>query len=159
MILIVADTGPVNYLIEIGCIEVLSRLAERTVLPTAVRDELLHPAAPDAVRAWVAAPPCWVEIRAAAKPVEAPGVSRADREAIALAEELGALLLMDDQQARRCAARIGIHTIGTVGLLEAAARRNLVRLPEVLGKLRATTCFLPDEIIEAALKRDGQRGM
>ena len=64
------------------------------------------------------------------------------------------VLLMDDQLARRCAASLGVATMGTVGLLEVAAARNLVVLPITLEKLRETSCFLTEEIIENALRRD-----
>jgi predicted nucleic acid-binding protein len=155
MILIVADTGPINYLIQIGHIDLLAKLAEKTVLPPTVSAELLHSEAPDKIRAWAGAPRDWVEIRAATQLIEEPDISVADREAIALAMELDAtVLLMDDQQARRCAARLGVATMGTVGLLEVAAARNLIALPDALEKLRRTSCFLTDEIIENALRRD-----
>ncbi len=65
MILIVADTGPINYLIQIGFIGLLPQLAEKTVLPASVQAELMHRAAPEVVRAWAVAPPAWVEIREA----------------------------------------------------------------------------------------------
>ena len=90
MILIVADTGPVNYLVQIGCIGLLAQLAEKTVLPASVQAELAHRGAPDAVRAWATALPAWVEVREATQLVEAKDISPADREAIALAKELGA---------------------------------------------------------------------
>ena len=158
MILIVADTGPINYLIQIGCVGVLGQLAERIVLPASVQAELIHRAAPEAVRAWAFAPPEWVEIRAASRPIEAGNLSVADREAIALATELRAsVLLMDDQHARRCATGFGVVTMGTVGLLEVAAARDLVSLPIVLEKLRSTSCFLTEELIENALQRDTAR--
>jgi predicted nucleic acid-binding protein len=85
MILIVADTGPINYLIQIGYIELLAALADTTVLPTSVAAELLHPGAPEAVRSWAAAPPGWVQIGPATELVNAEDLSLADREAIALA--------------------------------------------------------------------------
>ena len=99
MILIVVDTGPINYLIQIGHIDLLSIPADKTVLPSSVRAELLN----------------------AAKQVIGPGdISDTDREAIALARELNAsFLLMDDQQARRCASTLEVITLGTLGLLEA----------------------------------------
>ena len=65
MILIAADTGPVNYLIQIGCIGLLARLAERMVLPASVQAEPVHRVAPDEVRAWASALPKWVEVREA----------------------------------------------------------------------------------------------
>jgi predicted nucleic acid-binding protein len=158
MILIVADTGPINYLIQIGSIEMLATLAQRTVLPESARAELLQSAAPDAVRAWAIAPPAWIEIRSAKQLIEAPDISMADREAITLARELNAsVLLMDDQQARRCAASLGVATMGTVALLEVAAARDLARLPAALERLRGTSCFLTGDIIENALHRDAER--
>lgn len=158
MILIVADTGPINYLIQIGCIELLAQLAEKTVLPVSVQAELVHQSAPDVVRVWADAPPVWVEIRAATQLVTANDVSPADREAIALARELSAaVLLMDDRHARLCAAALGVVTMGTVGLLEVAAARELVLLPAALETLRGTSCFLTEELIENALDRDAAR--
>ena len=158
MILIVADTGPINYLIQIGCVEVLAELAEKTVLPASVQAELVHHGAPDVVRAWAVALPAWVEIRAATQPIEAKDLSPADREAIALAKELGAaVLLMDDRHARLCASALGVVTMGTVGLLELAAARELLSLPAALGRLRGTSCFLTEELIENALQRDAAR--
>jgi predicted nucleic acid-binding protein len=158
MILIVADTGPINYLIQIGHIEVLPRLVEKVVLPASVQIELLRDAAPAVVRAWATNPPVWIEIQSAGQPIEAKDISAADREAIALARELNAaFLLMDDSQARRCASRLGVVTMGTLGLLEAAAARGLIALRPALEKLRSTSCYLSDELIENALRRDAAR--
>jgi predicted nucleic acid-binding protein len=105
MSLIVADTGPINYLIQIGHVDLLSRLVGKMVIPSSVQAELLHGAASVEVRAWAAQPPAWVEIRVAREqPAGAKDVSATDQEAIVLAKELNAsLLLMDDQRARRYA--------------------------------------------------------
>src|ERR1035441_9824731 len=65
--LVIADTGPVNYLILIGHINLLPRLFQRVILPTAVKEELHDIGAPVAVRAWIGSPPDWLEI------VETPG--------------------------------------------------------------------------------------
>ncbi len=113
MILIVADTGPINYLIQIGQIALLSLLARRVVLPRSVMAELSHPAAPEVVRAWAAAPPAWVEIGAATQLIDEQDISDTDREAITLAIELGAsVLLMDDQQVRRVSAWLPSGRLG-----------------------------------------------
>jgi predicted nucleic acid-binding protein len=156
--LIVADTGPINYLIQIGHIELLAQLAEKTLLPACVQSELLHKGAPAAVRAWAASPPAWIEIRSPQDVIATNNISQADSEAISLAKELNAsALLMDDSQARRVAARLGVTTIGTVGLLEAAAMRELISLKAALQKLSATSCFLTEAVIENALLRDAGR--
>ncbi len=65
MKLIVADTGPINYLIQIGCTEVLPGLVEAVILPMEVLGELLADGAPLAVKAWAEVLPAWIEVRQA----------------------------------------------------------------------------------------------
>jgi predicted nucleic acid-binding protein len=55
--LVIADTGPINYLILIDHIDILAALFERVVLPSAVRDELARSKAPPLVQNWIADPP------------------------------------------------------------------------------------------------------
>lgn len=50
--LVVADTGPLNYLVWIGSAGFLSEIYGRVVVPPEVRDELLSADAPSVVRAW-----------------------------------------------------------------------------------------------------------
>ena len=57
MKVVIADTGPINYLVLIGHVEVLPKLFEKVVLPSAVKDELSNPETPTTVRKWIAAPP------------------------------------------------------------------------------------------------------
>jgi predicted nucleic acid-binding protein len=159
MSLIVADTGPINYLIQIGHVDLLARLVGKTVISSSVQAELLHDAAPADVRTWATQPPAWVEIRVVRQQLaEAKDISATDQEAVALAKELNAsLLLMDDQRARRYACALGVVTLGTLGLLEAAAARGLISLPAAIETLRRTSFFITDELIEAALRRDAER--
>jgi predicted nucleic acid-binding protein len=65
--IVIADTGPVNYLICIGQIEVLPKLFSRVLVPPSVCDELKRARAPEAVRLWIRQPPAWLETRAPAK--------------------------------------------------------------------------------------------
>ena len=75
-----------------------------------------------------------------------------------LAKELNAsLLLTDDQRARWYAGASGVVTLGTLGLLEAAAARGLISLPAAIEKIRGTSFFITDELIEAALRGDAER--
>jgi hypothetical protein len=52
MILVVADTGPLRYLIVIEAIGLLPRLYDRVIIPSEVLAELRHPNAPLAVKTW-----------------------------------------------------------------------------------------------------------
>jgi predicted nucleic acid-binding protein len=60
--LVIADTGPVNYLILIGHIDLLPRMFERVVLPAVVQTELSDSLAPPAVQRWITDFPAWLEI-------------------------------------------------------------------------------------------------
>ena len=54
MQLVIADTGPINYLLLIGHIEIVLAMFEKVILPSAVRDELSNPDTPASVRSWIA---------------------------------------------------------------------------------------------------------
>ena len=62
MRLVIADTGPINYLVLIGNIEMLPVLFEKVILPSAVQAELTDPDTPPAVRHWIADPPAWLDV-------------------------------------------------------------------------------------------------
>ncbi len=55
--IVIADTGPLNYLVLIGEIEVLPALYRRVVIPLSVSDELQRPRSPQTVRTWISRPP------------------------------------------------------------------------------------------------------
>ena len=63
MTVVLADTSPLNYLVLIGEVELLSRLYSQILIPDVVAAELRDPAAPLVVRKWATQPPSWVEIR------------------------------------------------------------------------------------------------
>jgi predicted nucleic acid-binding protein len=62
--IVIADTSPINYLVQIDEIEVLPKLYDSILIPPSVRSELEHPRAPDAVRRWISQPPEWLQVRA-----------------------------------------------------------------------------------------------
>jgi hypothetical protein len=52
--LIIADTGPISYLVLIGNIDLLPVLFGKVILPSAVEAKLSDPDAPPSVRNWIA---------------------------------------------------------------------------------------------------------
>ncbi len=70
---------------------------------------------------------------------------------------MGALLLMDDRRARQSAAAYAVPTIGTLGILEAAAAKDLIWLPDAVERLQRTTMFISTELVAQALQRDAAR--
>lgn len=138
--LVVSDTSPLNYLILTGYVHLLEALYGRVAIPRAVRDELLSPGAPATVREWVEALPDWVQVHEPAAPDATLNLDPGEREAITLALELNAdLVLLDERRGRREAAGRGLAVTGTLGVLDAAARRGLVELSEALSRLRLTS--------------------
>jgi predicted nucleic acid-binding protein len=102
MIVVVADTSPLNYLVQIDCQELLPALYERVLVPPAVIAELDHPATPSAVRTWLAHKPDWIVIEQLQSPSDTPQtlpeLDPGEREAIQLALEAHAdLVLMDEK--------------------------------------------------------------
>lgn len=156
--IVVSDTTPVNYLVLIDQVHLLKELYGRLVLPRAVYEEMRREGTPEKVRAWAASLPEWAELRAAASTDLALKLGAGEREAIALAEELAAdLLLIDDRKARREARRRGLSVTGTLAVLAAAAERGLVNLPEAIAALRQTTFRAPAELLAEIVRRHGDR--
>ena len=75
-------------------------------------------------------------------------------EAICLAQEIkAAAILTDDRAGRSAAMQCGLAVVGTIGLLEQAAARGLLELPQAMARLRQTNARLDPELIHAALER------
>jgi predicted nucleic acid-binding protein len=156
MRLVVADTGPLNYLVLIGAIEVLPKLFEQILVPVAVYGELAHADAPAPVRAFIAQKPAWLEVRANPDRTndDAFGLTldEGERAAITLATSIGAdLILIDDREGVAVAYRHGLTVTGTLGVLDLAARRGLLDLSTSFARLRATNFRYPPEIMDALL--------
>jgi len=129
-------------------------------LPAEVQAELQHHRTPAVVRAWIANPPAWVDIRQVSGTLEADLLSLdgGEQEAILLAQELHAdLVLLDDREARKAAIRRALRVMGTVGVLEQAAIHELIDLPEVYARLLTTNFRIKDYIIHNVLARDTAR--
>jgi len=125
--IVVADTSPINYLVLIGHIDVLPAFYDRILVPPSVWSELQDGSTPDSVRAWLSEPPAWLERRALARlPDDSlTFLDMGEREAIALAEEVGAdRLIVDETLAREEARRRNLSVIGTLGNLTQCSPRQ-----------------------------------
>lgn len=110
-----------------------------------MRAELSAPAATEAVRAWAAAPPDWACLHtvSSAPLTAAANLHPGEIEAILLATEMRAnLLLMDELDGRAAARAVGLKVIRTLGVLELAAVRGLLDFRGALQRLGATN-FAP----------------
>jgi predicted nucleic acid-binding protein len=151
---VIADAGPLHYLVLIGCSNILPALFEKVFVPTLVRNELVHSETPELVRVWMENPPGWLEVHVAPAiddPVLQP-LDDGERAAIALAVALKAdLVLMDDRAGVAVARAKGFAVTGTLGLLDLAAQRQLLKLEEAFARLKATNFRYPPEIMDTLL--------
>lgn len=158
--IVISNSSPINYLVLLDEVEILPALYERVIIPQAVSDELQDTDTPAAVREWVATRPRWLEVRQPSVPLDAapktlhPG----ERDTIALGQELRAdVLIMDERQGRREAQRRKLLVIGTLGVLDKAAKRGLIDLPQVIARLQQTTFYASPERFRTLLERDADR--
>jgi predicted nucleic acid-binding protein len=155
---VVSDTSPLHYLILCRSEAVLPRLFTQVVVPPAVFRELQQTNTPQAVREWASALPAWVSVQAPKTVNLSLDVDPGELEAICLAQEISATaILMDDRAGRSAAIRCGLAVIGTLGLLEQAAARGLVHLPQIMERLAQTNARLDPDWVRAALERDKAR--
>jgi predicted nucleic acid-binding protein len=154
--LVIADTGPISYLVLIGHVDILPLLFDKVVLPKVVEHELTHPATPVLVRNWIAVPPPWMEIRSIGGTVEETlqGLDAGEEAAILLALEIHAdLLLIDDREGVAAARRRGLKVAGTLGVLGMGASRGLLNLAEAFDRLKQTNFYYRQEMLDQLLKQ------
>ena len=163
MRLVVADTGPLNYLVLIGHVELLPTLFQRVLAPQLVHDELVDRETPAAVRAWIAQAPGWLEVltnpdRASGDDMTA-ALDEGEQAAIALAIAVKAdLVLMDDQAGVAVARQKGLAVTGTLGVLDLAARRGMINLAEAFARLKATSFYYRQGLLDTLLAQHRNRG-
>jgi predicted nucleic acid-binding protein len=157
---VVADTGPLHYLVLIEAIELLPRLFGKVLVPEIVRIELGRPRTPAPVRTWLRTNPTWLEQRPMppGAALLSPKLGEGEQAAIALAHAVGAtLILMDDRVGTATARAQGLEATGTLGVLELAAARDLIDLPAALTRLKATNFRYRPELLEILLARHQER--
>jgi predicted nucleic acid-binding protein len=155
MTIVVSDTSPLNYLLLCGAVDVLPRLFGQVAIPGAVLAELNSPDAPSVVRAWTESLPGWIEVRDPEHVDASLKLHFGEREAICLALEMRAdLVLIDERVGRRVARGLGLNVVGTLGVLERAAQSGMLDLPMTIDRLQQTTFNVDPSLLKAVLERD-----
>ena len=158
--IVVADASPLHYLILIEQISVLPTIYGQVIVPSVVCEELQRPQAPRLSSGGLLLHPMWLDMH----PPQAesdPGLLRlgaGERQAILLAQAIGAdVLLIDERHGRREARSRALRVLGTLGVLDEAAARGLLDLPTALSRLQATNFRVTAEMMQALLARDVAR--
>jgi predicted nucleic acid-binding protein len=149
--IVISDTTPLNYLILIKRIEILRQLYEHVVIPPAVLAEMTSSDSPLAVSKWAVNRPMWITVRqvSASSSIEEE-IEEGESQAILLAEELGAdLVLLDDLRARQIAHDRGLKIVGTLGLLADASRRGLIDFRAAIEDLKRTNFRMSSDLLDS----------
>jgi len=161
MKVVIADTSPLNYLILVGAVEILPRLYGRVTIPDVVLRELSDEDAPEEVAGWAAGRPAWIDVQAIpiSEDPSLEGLDEGESVAILLAQQQQSevLLLIDDAAGRAEAAKRGIPTMGTLGVLRAASLRGFIALPAVLARLMATNFRVAKSLVDDLVAEYEQR--
>lgn len=153
MSLVVADTSPINYLLQTELISLLPRLFGSILIPSSVLRELQDLGSPAPVRHWANSLPGWVRVQSPLMPpIEANKfLHRGELDAIALAEEIqAALLLIDDAAGVRFALARGLTITGTLGVLVEAAQLGHLEIEDALKKLQQTDFRVTPSVLDRA---------
>src|SRR5437870_3584311 len=142
--IVVSDTTPLNYLILIDATQVLPAIFGQVYAPPEVVAELKRSRRQELepVRRWASSPPKWLTVQ---EPVEIDQslpakLGRGEVQAISLAKEIAAdKTLLDDWDAREAAKERGLEVVGTLGVLEEAAKRGLIDIEQKIKDLKGTT--------------------
>ena len=158
--IVVSDTSPLVFLADLGRLDLLPAMYGEVVIPPAVHDELCagHPreAALDHVGGWIKV----MAVRdMAAVAVLAEEIDRGEAEAITLAGELGAdLVLIDDSAGRSVAQRSRLRVFGVLGVLLDARKAGLLPAirPDLIRLRDATRFFLTPRLFSETLAFVGE---
>jgi predicted nucleic acid-binding protein len=159
--MIVADTGPIIAFARLGRLALLHDVVEVLLIPDAVYEELVgrghgRPGAAEVAQG------DWIHRRTIAESTTVaqlpPVLHRGEREAIILAEELNAPLLIDEQRGRETAMARGLAVLGSLRILGEAKRRGFIAaVRPLIEELLAIGYWIHDErVIQAFLQEMGE---
>ena len=129
----VSDSTCLIALERIGRLELLQKVFEEVWVPPAVLKEVGQ------VPGWIAviSPTNWEFVQELKKLL-----GEGEAEAIALAKERGAEIILDDKRARRVAKEQGLKVVGTLGVLIRARSKGIVRsVSKILSELESKGFF------------------
>lgn len=153
MLSVISDTSPIRALAHLHLLAILPRLFKNIYVPPAVMKELTSPPAGmirvdehDLPFAVFSAPADKMRVEQLSQQLD-----RGEAEALSLAIELRAdLVLIDERAGRSAAAKLGLNYTGTLGLLVRAKQLGIVdRLNPLLDSLQHELRFFISNQLQA----------
>jgi len=157
---LICDTSPIQYLHQLGLLQIVRTLGEQVLVPPAVVDELAVGRSfgvnlPDVESLG------WVTVRRPISEAASPLVTHlgpGETEVLMLALEMqAAVAVLDDALARQTAETLGLQFTGTLGVLLDAKRAGLIaEVRPWLDQLNALQFRLAPHTYEAILRLAGE---
>jgi len=145
--IIVSDSGPIISFARAGYLKLLGQLFQEIIIPEAVYEEIAiigigRAGAKEVISGeWIKTKRTKNRLKVKQLPAM---LGLGEREAIILAQELNATLLIDDRKAREVAEENGINCFGSLRVLKEAKDRKLIDAIKPVG----------DELIVTGLRID-----
>jgi uncharacterized protein len=151
---VVCDANPLIVLARVEHLDILQRLFRRVLIPPAVWSEVTRRQAAPGAAAVARAE--WLEVRAP-RAVPTTKLGLGEREAMALAMELQAMLIVDDGMARAAALAMGIAITGTLGVLRRAKHQGLlIAVRPILDQMQANGLHVAEPLVQAFIREIGE---
>ncbi len=161
-IVVVSDTSPIRALAHLAILEELTQIFDQVIVPPAVNQELLTPAAIRFAPIDISDYP-FIEVREpqSRQKVEelCQTLDSGEAEAIALALELHtAAILIDEKAGRSIANELKVPVVGTLAILIRLKERNrIATLGPLLEQLQTKLgFFISDTLRKEILRRAGE---
>ena len=158
--IIVSNSGPIISFARAAHLELLKQLFTEISIPEGVYEDIVVRGAgkPGAVEVKSAG---WIKKEKVRNPVKVDqlpaGLGLGEREAIILAQDLKAALLIDDRKARKVAEESGVVCFGSLRVLKEAKERKLIEEIRPIGdRLRAGGIRIKDSLYRRFLQESGE---
>lgn len=158
--IIVSNSGPIISFARAGHLELLKQLFQKIRIPEAVYEDIVVRGAdkPGAIEVKSGG---WIKKEEVKNRIEVDqlptGLGLGEREAIILAQELKAALLIDDRKARKAAEKRGVVCFGSLRVLKEAKERRLIEEIRPVGnRLRARGLRIKDSLYQKFLQEAGE---
>lgn len=159
--IVVSDATPLIALAKIGQLGLLQDLFGTIIIPQMVYDEVVTNA-PQRAGAAEIRDAAWISVHPLADQSKVAylnaDLDAGEAESLVLADEIGAdWILLDEVKARLVAEFLGLHYIGTLGvLLLAKSKGRFESILPLLDALRANNFHLSEKVYRAVLAQAGE---
>jgi predicted nucleic acid-binding protein len=158
--IIVADSGPIISFARARRLDLLKQVTTELIVPDAVFEEIVASGA-DRPGVEEVKQGLWIKratLQDRSLLENMPGkLGRGESEAIVLAKELGAHLLIDELEARKEAARLGVNYFGSLRIIKEAKDCGVIsKAKAVLDDLIASSTYLDDTLYQQFLREMGE---